>query len=266
MSDTRQSVDALMAYWHTPAGQAVWQRESIALARMVQYKGGRLLEMNTAASLSSPFKPCLHVRWAPSLQTQPLWQANYIADGRAQPFDDCYFDTVLIHHLLDCVATPHHWLSEAARITADTGRLYLVCWNPLHPRWPSRKGHHPAQRRLFVRQIRDWLAFVDLEIEQVHYCAFSAARCHSASWAERIGTLLDLPLAGSYIVSARRQKQYIVPLAKRLRHRQLLGLGAIPQGMLAPMPSTLPERHHAEGDAPMTHSIYSRPSGHHEQH
>ena len=266
MSDTRQSVSALMAYWNTPAGQQVWQRESVMLSRMVAYKGGRLLEMSAAASLATPFAPSHALRWAPSIATQPLWHADYIADGRAQPFDDCYFDTVLIHHLLDCVDQPHHWLSEAARITADTGRLYLIGWNPLQPRWPHRHRRHPAQRRLFTRQIRDWLAFVDLEIEQVHYCAFSAARCRTASWAEHVGTLLDVPLAGSYIVSARRQKQYIVPLAKRLRHRQLLSLGTIPKGMLAPMPSTLTEQHRTDADCPTTHSTPSRPSGHHEQH
>lgn len=257
--------EALMTYWHTSAGQHVWQRESMTLARMVTYKGGRLLEMNASASLAAPFSPGHAVRWAPSSAVQPLWHANYIADGRAQPFDDCHFDTVLIHHLLDCVEHPHHWLSEAARITADTGRLYLVCWNPWQPRWPDRHHRHPAQRRLFVRQIRDWLAFVDFEIEQVHYCAFTTARRRSALWAERIGTRLDLPLGGSYIVAAHRQKQYIVPLAKRLRQRRRLGLGGIPGGALAPMPSTLSDQRRADTETSI-HPISSRPSGHHEQH
>ena len=260
MSDAQASIQALMAYWYSPAGQQVWQRESRRLSHMVMYKGGRLLEMSAAASLSAPFAPRQHFRWAPSCRTQPLWNADYIADGRAQPFDDCHFDAVLLHHVLDCVPQPHHWLSEAARVTADTGRLYVACWNPWQPRLPNR---HPAVRRLFVRQLRDWLAFVDLEIEQVHYCAFTTARSRLASWTERIGTACEVPIAGSYIVSARRHTQYAAPAARRLRHRQRL-LGALPQGALAPIPSSPPNAHHADAENAVPYSTSSRLSGHHE--
>lgn len=268
MTRTQPDGEALMAYWHTPTGRTTWQHEFLTLTRSIMgYKGGRLLEMSGGASLVAPFSPHQHVRWAPTAHAQHLWHADYIADGCAQPFDDCCFDTVIIHHWLDCVSAPHHWLSEAARITADTGRLYLIGWNPLQPRWPDIHDRHPARRRLFIRQLRDWLAFVDFEIEQVHYCSFSTARCRTAVWAERFGTMFNVPLGGSYIVSARRQKQYIVPLVKRFRHRRLLNLGGIPKGMLAPMPSTtLPEHHHTDNESSVTHPALSHPSGHHEQH
>lgn len=265
MNDARTNLQALMAYWHTSVGQHIWQRESQRLSRMVTYKGGRLLEMSAAASLSALFAPRQHFRWAPSSRTQSLWDGNYIADGRAQPFDDCYFDAVVLHHVLDCVPQPHHWLSEAARITADTGRLYIVCWNPWQPRWPDRHHRHPAVRRLSIRQLKDWLAFVDLEIEQVHYCAFTTARTRLASWAERIGTACEVPIAGSYIVSARRQKQYVVPATKRLRHRQRLALGALPQGALTPKSPSPLNPLHTHTDNAVPHSISSRLPGHHEQ-
>lgn len=265
MNDAQTNMQALMAYWHTSAGQHIWQRESQRLSRSVMYKGGRLLEMSAAASLSAPFAPRQHLRWAPSSCAQSLWNADYIADGRAQPFDDCHFDAVLLHHVLDCVPQPHHWLSEAARITADTGRLYLVCWNPLQPRWPDRHQRHPAVRRLCIRQIKDWLAFVDLEIEQVHYCAFTAARSRLAAWTERIGTACELSVSGSYIVSARRQKQYVVPAAKRLRHRQRLALSALPQGVLMPMSPSPPNPLYTDATSAVPHSISSRLSGRHEQ-
>ena len=232
----QQDLTALMGYWHTPVGRSTWQRESMALSRLVSHSTTRMLEVGLGASLKGTFAPLQHVRWAGSFDDQLSLGAHYIADGRAQPFDDCTFDTVLVHHLLDCVPSPHHWLSEAARVTADHGRLYLVGWNAWQPRWPWARYASPARRRIFIRQIRDWLAFVDLEIERVHYCAFSTSRSRYGQLAEQCGKALDLPLGGSYIVVARRERQYIVSQASRQRRQRLLNVGRLQSGLLAPLP------------------------------
>ncbi len=73
-----------------------------------------------------------------------------VADATALPFEDDAFDTVLLFHVLTCVADPKALLSEAARVLREGGRMLVAtldahdhaevaaAWNHVHP------GFRPA--------------------------------------------------------------------------------------------------------------------------
>lgn len=266
MRRMQQDLEALKYHWHTPAGRTIWHREAQVLARIAPSSTVRMLEMSMGASLNRVFAPAMHVRWADTFENSKLMGAHYIADGCAQPFDECTFDTVLVHHVLDCVPSPRLWLSEAVRMTANHGRLYLIGWNIWQPRWPKRRDASPVKRRILLRQIRNWLAFVDFEIEQVHYCAFSTAQCRAAHLYEHLGSVLDVPLGGSYIVVARREHQDSIPRASRQCRRHLLKVGHLQSGLLSPVPNTMPEHDGRATTQSTLHATHIYLSGHHEQH
>lgn len=125
---------------------------------------------------------------------------------------------VVVHHLLEVVPDPHHMLQEAARVTADDGRLIIFGWYPLSAgglsrAWPARRERMPWRGRWRTPgRLGDWLAFVDFEIDRVDYCGFHlpGGLPHNAM-LETLGRRHNLPLGDSYMIHARRRAQLVAP-------------------------------------------------------
>lgn len=64
------------------------------------------------------------------------------ASGEALPFNDGYFDVILMSEVLPMVSNPEHFISEAKRVLKKTGRIVLV--NPL-----ERKSIKEAYKRKY---------------------------------------------------------------------------------------------------------------------
>ncbi|WP_302142845.1 class I SAM-dependent methyltransferase [Halomonas alkalicola] len=182
ISPTLSSLAALVRdgrrFWATPGGQAVRQAERACLGPVCERLfGGHSLELGMSGALAD-MCPVRHpMAWAPTreLAEHP---ATLICPLDALPLPDSCLSLVVIHHLLEVAPDPHRTLQEAARVTRNDGRLIIFGWMPLSPGalprvWPGRRrrlpwrGHWRTPARL-----RDWLAFVDFEIERVDYCGF----------------------------------------------------------------------------------------------
>jgi SAM-dependent methyltransferase len=129
---------------------------------------------------------------------------------------------MVIHHWLEHLTDAHFTLHEAARVTADNGILVLFGFNPigvggLARQWRKRQQQFPwngAWRS--ARRLRDWLAFVDFEVERVDYCCFRGrANAKCGEYWETLGRRHNLPLGESYMIQARRRQRQ-APL-KRLK-------------------------------------------------
>ena len=84
--------------------------------------------------------------------------------------------------------------------------------------------------------MREWLAFVDFEIERVDYCGFRlpGGQVHNLG-LETLGRRYNLPVGGCYLIVARRKQAPIQP-ARTLFQRDAvtgnswLGPAALHQG------------------------------------
>ncbi|KPM80730.1 hypothetical protein AOG28_08450 [Cobetia sp. UCD-24C] len=134
-------------------------------------------------------------------------------------------DLVMLHHLLEVAPEPHRLLREAARVLRSSGCLVIVAWQPLSGEGLLRLD--PRRRRITPWEgswrtpaaLRDWLAFVDFEIERIDYAGFHLPGLRLRhGWLERMGRRYNLPLGSLMLIRARRNVGYVQPLnAKRPR-------------------------------------------------
>ncbi|MDZ7852960.1 MAG: methyltransferase domain-containing protein [Halomonas sp.] len=201
-------------YWASPAGQALWRAERACLGPVCEdLVGQHSLELGMAPVLSD-ICPIRHaMSWAPNVEMVDH-ESTLVCSPDALPLPDDSLSLVLIHHLLEVVGEPHRMLQEAARVTADSGRLIIFGWCPLSAGgisrvWPGRRRRMPWRGHWRTPgRLGDWLAFVDFEIERVDYCGFhlpGSLPCNTM--LETLGRRHNLPLGDSYMIHARRRAQ-----------------------------------------------------------
>ncbi|MFO7647832.1 MULTISPECIES: methyltransferase domain-containing protein [Halomonas] len=221
-------------FWASPGGQAVRQAERACLGPVCERLfGAHSLELGMATSLAD-MCPVRHaMRWAPTreLAEHP---STLVCPPDALPLPDDCLNLVVVHHLLEVVPDPHHMLQEAARVTADGGFLIIFGWMPLSSAALAR-AWPPCRRRLPWRghwrtpaRLRDWLAFVDFEIERVDYCGFHLpGSLPRNAMLETLGRRHNLPLGDSYMIQARRRPQLVQPQGTRLSFARPFGGSAL---------------------------------------
>ncbi|WP_236645366.1 methyltransferase domain-containing protein [Aidingimonas lacisalsi] len=162
------------------------------------------------------------IDWSPTreLATSP---STLVCRPDQLPLADESVQLVVVHHLLEVVPEPHHVLQEAARVTADSGCLVIFGWGPMGVTGLSRAL--PRRRRCMPwsghwrtpARLRDWLAFVDFEIERVDYCGFHwPGGVPRNAWLEALGRRHNLPLGDTFMIRARRRSQPVQTQTHRL--------------------------------------------------
>lgn len=203
------------AYWRTDGGRSLWEVQRACLGPVVEgRKGGHSLEMSMGPALMTMSAIPHSIRWAPSHDMANSFSTLVCPPNQLALPDRC-LDTVVIHHWLEQLPDAHHTLQEAARVTADNGILVLFGFNPigvsgLRHQWRKKEPAFPWSGQWHrVNRLRDWLTFVDFEVERVDYCCFRglmSATCgeHWEAWGRRH----NLPLGESYMIQAQRRQRH----------------------------------------------------------
>lgn len=233
--------EALERFWQSAEGQPLYQQERQVLQSLCQsLSANHGLELSLAPSFRDVLSARHLVRWGRPDNGQ---HADVICHGARLPFDAAIFDVVVMHHMLETQAAPHHWLREAARVTSDMGHLRIVVWHPFSATvWRKalphlRHGPPFAAHWLGLKRIRDWLTFVDFEIERVDYCNMTVTPQRHQR-LEKWGRRFNIPLGMSMIVTARRHQTSFLPLSSRFAPSRLSGFGPPPRWLTSSRAST----------------------------
>lgn len=206
-------------FWQSERGKAMWQCQRACVGPLVEALPGQHGLEFTAAAPLLPLSNLRHqVQWVPSASYAHS-SSSLLCDPAQLALPDESMSLVIIHHLLDILHEPHYLLSEAARVTDDNGKLIILGWHPMGPGRLSRIG--PSRHKRFphqlawrsTSQLRDWLAFVDFEIERVDYCAYSVSR-YRPRW-ESCWRRYNLPFAHTYVITAKRRLERVIPIGRR---------------------------------------------------
>ena len=210
-----QRMTNAQAYWQTDAGRALWETQRACLGPVVEgRKGGHSLEMSMGPALMTMSAIAHPIRWSPNRALAES-DSTLVCPPDQLALPDRCLDTVVIHHWLEQLFDAHYTLKEAARVTADNGMLVLFGFNPLGlngltQRWRKPPSDFPwnGQWRSASR-LKDWLAFVDFEVERVDYCCFRGPMSNSCGerW-EALGRRHNLPLGESYMIQAQRRQRH----------------------------------------------------------
>lgn len=216
-AEWRERLALSRRYWASGRGRALATAQAACLGPVLEPRRDRHgLELSMGASLLSRMPaagPAHAIQWAPA-RTCAESDATLICSPRALALPDECLDLTLLHHFLEHCPDAHQALVEAARVTRDSGLMVIFGFHPLGLatlayRLGKKRRHYPGNGSWYTpRRLRDWLAFVDFEIEGVDYCGFGPGRggvCHERR--ETLGRRHNVPLGTSYMLRARRRRR-----------------------------------------------------------
>ncbi len=168
---------------------------------------------------------------APDAQGPGTVRASY----DALPIATGAVEGVLLPHTLEYAPNPHELLREVERVLMGEGRVAICGFAPLGP-WGlrhkvSRGRFLPyASRLLGDGRIRDWLRLLGFEIELSQRFLFvtpwrGRRRGDPDGWLERRGPELFAPLAGAYVLKARKRVRALTPIRPAWQRVPLVKVG-----------------------------------------
>jgi SAM-dependent methyltransferase len=153
------------------------------------------------------------------------------------PFPSDSIDAIFLPHTLELVEDPYAVLREAERVLCAEGCLMICGFNPfsgwgarrLFGQYFRRPAFPPQTRRMLSeRRMRDWMALLDFEVENVYgYLGplpITRRPRKMADGSVRQGEYrARRPLtAGAYLLKARKRVQTLTLVRPRRRVRQLV--------------------------------------------
>ncbi|GAA3909016.1 hypothetical protein GCM10022228_19530 [Halomonas cibimaris] len=221
-AEWRERLACSRRYWASGRGQALMQAQAACLGPVLQSRPDQHgLELSMGPSLLSHIPsagPAHVVQWAPARACARA-RATLVCLPEALALPDECLDLTLLHHLLEHGPDAHRVLAEAARVTRDSGTLIVFGFQPLGLatlayRLGRRRRMYPGNGRWYTPgRLRDWLAFVDFEIERVDYCGFGFGKRSPGGCWETLGRRHNLALGISYMIRARRRR-YQAPVQR----------------------------------------------------
>jgi SAM-dependent methyltransferase len=167
------------------------------------------------------------------LAPEPGPRVTLCAPLTALPFASDSIDAMLLPHTLELVEDPYAVLREAGRVLCAEGCLMICGFNPwsgwgvrrLFAQYLRRQRFPPQIRRLLAeRRLRDWVALLDFEVENVYgYLGpLPVASRHLEGGASGEAPSRRRPVlaCGAYLLKARKRVQTLTLIRPKRRARQ----------------------------------------------
>ena len=175
-----------------------------------------------------------HRRWiAPDAEGNGAIRADY----DALPIATNSVEAVLLPHTLEHTARPHELLREVDRVLVGEGNVVICGFSPWGP-WGVRhyfaRGPFPphATRLMSEQRTRDWLSLLGFEIISARRYLFAPPwtqfmlEGRPERWLEHRGPSIAPPLAGAYLLKARKRVIALTPIRPAWTHRPVIVGGA----------------------------------------
>jgi SAM-dependent methyltransferase len=144
------------------------------------------------------------------------------AEFSALPIAAASVEAVLLPHTLEYAAHPHGLLREVERVLTGEGHVLVCGFNPFGPwgvrHFASRGRFPPPTGRLISEgRLRDWLVLLGFEVVEARRYLFvppwqQRFSARSRDWLESRGPRFAAPLAGAYLVKARKRVRALTPI------------------------------------------------------
>lgn len=146
-------------------------------------------------------------------------------------------EAVLLPHTLEHAERPHQLLREVERVLVGEGNVVICAFNPWSPwgvrHYVSRTNFPPhATRLLSERRARDWLTLLGFEVVAARRYLFAPPwmqrwfGLQPESWLEQQGPMLAAPLAGAYLLKAKKRVLAVTPIKPAWTTRPVMVGGA----------------------------------------
>lgn len=175
----------LATSFRSPLGQLINEFEDEAIASLLkEYPGSKILILSvmpeSCVDSPSPFRYIARVQRGVYGAAENSTEGNLVlSDFQSLPFATEQFDIVIVQHVLEFSENPQVALKEAGRVTAASGHLAVLAFNPLSVSGlispfaaAFSRNSLWGRRALLGYRLRDWLAFIDFS------CVGGQRLCH----------------------------------------------------------------------------------------
>jgi SAM-dependent methyltransferase len=210
------------AWLETPLGRSVLELESRVLAdALADVFGFELLQLgcwDVHDGLRAQVRTQHHCCIAPDATGPRAIRAHF----EALPIASASVEAVLLPHTLEHAPHPHELLREVERVLMGEGHVLVCGFNPFGP-WGLRhalsRGRFPppTTRLLGEGRLRDWLGLLGFEVTESRRYLFRPPwtqhmSARTRDWLESHGPDFAAPLAGAYLVKARKRVRSLTPI------------------------------------------------------
>jgi len=210
------------AWFDSVLGSALLELEQRVLAdALADVFGFELLQLGrwgTSVDLCSGARTQHHRCLGPDASGPGAIRADFVA----LPIAAASVEAVLLPHTLEHAPHPHELLREVERVLVGEGHVLICGFNPVGP-WglrhlvARRRFPPPANRLLSEGRLRDWLRLLGFEVVDARRYLFmppwnQRLSARSRGWLEQRGPRLAPPLAGAYLVKARKRVRALTPI------------------------------------------------------
>ncbi|MFO1395151.1 MAG: methyltransferase domain-containing protein [Steroidobacteraceae bacterium] len=219
----------------TAPGRALLETEARVLedvlGDLVGFETLQVGRWGEGVALSSHARTQRHWLVAPDACGSGAIRASY----DALPVASASVEGVVLPHTLEHASNPHEVLREVERVLMGEGQVAVCGINPYGPwglRHRATSGRYLpyAERLLGEGRLRDWLRLLGFEITASRAFLFVMPWARTATadpdgWFERRGPELMAPLAGAYVLKARKRVRSMTPIrpAWRIAPRVVAG-------------------------------------------
>lgn len=146
-------------------------------------------------------------------------------------------EAVLLPHTLEHAPRPHALLREVDRVLVGEGNVVICAFNPWGPwglrHYTARHAFPPhAVQLISESRTRDWLSLLGFEVVAARRYLFAPPWTQHLiglrpdSWLEQQGPMLAGPLAGAYLLKARKRVHAVTPIRPAWTSRPVVVSGA----------------------------------------
>ncbi len=217
-----------MPWFDTPLGASALALETRVLQdALADVFGFELLQIGRwgGANELSASARTQHRRWiAPDARGPGAIRAEF----HALPIASASVEAVLLPHTLEHAPEPHELLREVERILVGEGHVLVCGFNPYGP-WGLRhlvsRGRFPpvSTRLMSEGRTRDWLRLLGFEVVDARRYLFAppwARRvCEGGGLLESHGATFMPPLAGAWLIKARKRVRTLTPIRPQWQRR-----------------------------------------------
>ncbi|MBK51540.1 MAG: SAM-dependent methyltransferase [Gammaproteobacteria bacterium] len=234
-SDTDILIELIGRWFRSPQGQSVWAAEKAITEQLIaRLFGYHILQIGCHEEFSLvENSPVGHkVMFRPAYAKG---STNPVALGEELPVANDIVDVVVLHHALDFTEQTHRLLREATRVLRPGGHMLIVGFNPASLwgicRLLRSRQRVPWNGKFISRgRLSDWLQLLNLQLESSALGLYSpptsiAKVLTYASRIEKLGTKIQLPFGGVYILQCVKQITPITPIVPRWRPLRSGSLG-----------------------------------------
>lgn len=157
-------------------------------------------------------------------------------------------DLAVIHHVMEYSQNPHELLKELTRVLLPSGHVVIVGFNPyglfgaatVFKRFFRTKVWH--NHTLSARRVSDWLNLMGFTVVDIEYGFYKppinlTTLSQRFSWLDKVLSNLRWPLAGFYIITAKKQVAPFTPTNEYLNYLKKSMIPIMEPSLYTPQPS-----------------------------